>query len=210
MVADIPITQTLTSPRYSRANRLVDLVAIFEPEVQVCHWPRPSDPRITHYLMALESKSIGGFRQVVTAGKPIFLPGLPNLPARDVLATDLNFLIAVYSDLLGCPRVGLRFERLDRAMCPGFHVDRLGIRLICTYCGPGTEWLKDQSIDRHRLADIDTAAADICEAPVFALVLLKGTLWQGNQQGGAIHRSPTVPPGNERRVLVTLDALWTS
>lgn len=42
--------------------------------------------------------------------------------------------------------------------------------------------------------------------PPFSVVLLKGSLWQGNGCRGIVHRSPAValPP----RVLVALDAGW--
>ncbi|MGF1615580.1 MAG: DUF1826 domain-containing protein [Gammaproteobacteria bacterium] len=203
-------TAAPTSSHTYQADRLVDLVAIFEPEVQVCYWPRPCNLQIARYLMTFEPNRTSGFRQVVRSGKPVSPLSMPNLPGYDTLTSDLDFLIGVYSELLGCPAVGLRFERLNRAMCPGFHVDRLGIRLICTYHGPGTQWLGDQSIDRHQLRDIDITTTAIEEAPTFALVLLKGTLWQGNGHRGAIHRSPTVPAGIGHRVLATMDALWSS
>jgi hypothetical protein len=46
-------------------------------------------------------------------------------------------------------------------------------------------------------------------AEPFDLVLLKGCAWPGNEQRGAIHRSPMVPTEVRPRVLVTIDALWT-
>ncbi|MEZ0288780.1 MAG: DUF1826 domain-containing protein, partial [Methylophilus sp.] len=45
------------------------------------------------------------------------------------------------------------------------------------------------------------------QAPQQALVLLKGSLWQGNQQAGAIHRSPPMP-ADATRVVLALDAIW--
>jgi len=36
---------------------------------------------------------------------------------------------------------GTRITTLDRAMCPRFHVDRVPVRLIVTWGGPGTQWL---------------------------------------------------------------------
>lgn len=52
---------------------------------------------------------------------------------------DLALLREVISDLLGCAVVGLRLARINRAMCPGWHVDRAGIRLVCAYQGPATQ-----------------------------------------------------------------------
>lgn len=57
----------------------------------------------------------------------------------------------IVCELMGCSEVGLRFACVGRAMCPGRHIDRTSIRLVCTYQGPGTEWLDDQSIERSDL-----------------------------------------------------------
>jgi len=40
-----------------------------------------------------------------------------------------------------------------------------------------------------------------------ALVLLKGSRWQGNGHAGVIHRSPEIAPGSTR-VILALDAMW--
>jgi hypothetical protein len=87
-------------------------------------------------------------------------------------------------------------------------VDRTGIRLLCTYRGPGTQWLPDAGVDRQRLQEVPGDYPAVAEAPAFAVVLLKGSAWPGNESRGAIHRSPPVPAGAAPRVLLTLDALW--
>ena len=35
----------------------------------------------------------------------------------------------------------MRLVSTSAPMCPRFHTDHVGVRLICTYVGPGTEWL---------------------------------------------------------------------
>jgi hypothetical protein len=191
------------------ADTMADLTAIFEPETQVCVHPRPRIPEIEGYLAEPALGSWRGLRQVANRRaeadwRPTGLP-LPPGQGREALARDLLFLMELYADLLGCPRLGLRLESLDRAMCPGWHRDRTGIRLLCTYRGPGTEWLDDTHQDLEPLNAPDRAEAT-GRAKAFDIVLLKGTLWQGNGNWGAIHRSPE--PDGARRVLFALDALW--
>jgi hypothetical protein len=202
------------------AEGLADLVAVFEPEVQILVHPRPPDPQIAAYLDLANSWRLG-YRRVLDnaqslAGSGPAAPTWPDLPGREALLADIRHLSEVYRDLLDCERLGLRFESLDRAMCPGFHRDHTGIRLVCTYRGPGTEWLDDAGLDpqpcpspgaRPSFAAPAEASA-IGRAPAFAVVLLKGTLWQGNAGRGAIHRSPVPPPGGGSRYLLALDALW--
>ncbi len=202
------------------AERSADLVTIFEPQVQVLVLPRPIDPAIAAFLDAADPTRLG-LRRVADGPHRLTGPDAPTwpaLPGRAALIADLRYVAEMYEDLLGCERLGLRFESLDRAMCPGFHRDQTGIRLVCTYRGPGTEWLDDCDALRHadteagplRVGSIGTDAAQsaIGRAPAFAIVLLKGTLWQGNAGRGAIHRSPAPPFGGGRRYLLTLDALW--
>lgn len=189
-----------------RVARVADLVDIFAPEVQVCVLPRAADPRIAAALQSAAARGFGGLRRVVGAADTpprIDLPGLEG-PAT-ALARDIAALTELYTDLLGCPAVGVRLEALDRAMCPGWHSDRTGIRLLCTYRGPGTEWLDDTGIDRGRLRALQPMPPSD-RAAAFDIVLLKGSLWQGNAGRGAIHRSPA--PRDGIRYLLALDALW--
>lgn len=108
---------------------------------------------------------------------------------------------------------------VNRAMCPRFHVDHVGIRLLCTYRGPATEWLEDACADRSKLGPAPPDVSDensgvvlnpagIHRAAPYAIVLLKGSRWQGNEGRGIIHRSPIVPSNTVPRVLLSLDALW--
>ena len=120
-------------------------------------------------------------------------------------------------DLLDAPSIGLRLEVIRQAMCPRLHVDRVGIRMLCTYRGAGTEWVEERDVDRRFLgagagglpddaSGLLRAGYRIESIPPYTVALLKGTLWQGNAGRGIVHRSPAVP--YPPRVLVALDAGW--
>ena len=195
-------------PTWHRVPELADLVEIFDPGVQVCTWRRESDPGIEAYLSQLHQTSELQRIETLSPALPPKLEGLPEGPGRAALIADLSLLRDVVSELLGCVAVGLRFARIGRAMCPGWHSDRTGIRLVCTYQGPGTQWLDDQSVDRRDLQSDNAENGDFVEARPGEIVLLKGSLWQGNDKCGAIHRSPDLGPAEPLRTLVTLDPLW--
>jgi hypothetical protein len=138
------------------------------------------------------------------------------LPGYRAFCKDVAALTALYCDLFELKRVGLRLNTLDHAMCPKFHVDSVTCRLVCTYGGIGTEWLEDAYADRRKLGSgsgglndelsgliLDTNA--IHKMPPYAIGLLKGRLWEGNEQHGAIHRSPKLALNSPRRLLLTLD-----
>lgn len=197
-----PIQVSPSSYAYE-AHALSDLRAILEPEVQICWWPRTPKPGLKAELDSARFAPRPVLDQVVQADDR------PNLDIPDALAADVASLMTFYRDLLGCPTIALRLNAIDKTMCPRFHVDRTGIRLICTYRGPGTLWFDDAAIDRSQLQDITEEHPAVAQVPTFAIALLKGAAWPGNEEHGAIHRSPPVPPG-VTRVLLTLDALWPS
>lgn len=199
-----------------------DLVCVFEPNVQVVCLEREPNLLIESALDDLaRAGTLGsGFRTALPADAPLGKNALPGLPDCGALQADIALLLELHADLLGSPAMGLRFEVVKRATCPRFHVDRVGIRLLCTYRGPATEWLDDVGADRSRLGGGAGRLSDeasglirdrtrVGRAKPFDLVLLKGCAWPGNEQLGAIHRSPAVPIEVTPRVLVAIDALWT-
>lgn len=200
-----------------------ELAAIFEAVTQIAVLPRAVDAGISAYLaQAAKSGRLGsGLCAVLRVGQGPVRPelGLPDLPGREALADDVAGLAELYGDLLGCDAVGLRLEVIERAMCPRFHVDHVGLRMLCTYRGPGTEWLDDAAADLAFLGARSGGLPDeasglvrdprgVHVVPPFAVALLKGDRWQGNAGRGIIHRSPAVPVDLAPRVLVAIDAIW--
>jgi hypothetical protein len=109
--------------------------------------------------------------------------------------------------LLGARRIGLRLRVLDKAMCPRFHVDHVPVRLITTYAGVGSQWLKEGAMDRQQLGQANAEPqAQIQQLKSGEVALLKGEKWHGNEGFGLIHRSPQ-PAAGERRLILTLDWL---
>lgn len=200
--ADGPATSAVHS-----VHELADVVGIFAPAVQVCVFRRPPRVRLqTALAQQAESGALTGFRRVVETVRPLPVLPLPQGVIAAGAAQELGFLVEVFGELLGCPRIGLRLELLDRPMCPRWHRDHNGIRLLCTWLGPGTEWLDDAGSPVTDPAQIPGETSPSGRAAPFDLVLLKGGLWQGNAERGAIHRSPD--PAGTARCLVALDALW--
>ena len=202
-----------------RRDSMLDLIQIFEPDRQVVVVNRPRIPVADAYLQAIAARLGSGFRYAMKAEERFPAHLLPEHPERMAFAADIDFLIEIFCDLLGCPQVGVRLEVMQHAMCPRFHIDHTGIRLLCTYRGPGTEWLEDSCADRSKLgpasAGIEDEASGIILDPAgihriapYAIALLKGTRWQGNSGRGVIHRSPQVPMSSGPRIMLALDGLW--
>ena len=86
---------------------------------------------------------------------------------------------------------------------------------MTTYLGPGSEWLHHDAVDRSKLglgsrgkSDLESGLIrtpqDIQQLNRGDVALLKGELWEGNEDAGLVHRSPGVAKG-DLRLLVTLD-----
>ena len=94
----------------------------------------------------------------VDARRPIVEPliaPLSSKPARDFLRDDLTFLVREFGRVLGHPRlrVGLAVVRSDS--CRKLHTDYVTLRMLCTYAGPGTEWLRNDDVRRQNLERVD-------------------------------------------------------
>lgn len=194
---------------------MVALSTIHAPEKNAVILRRPLPPSLS---------SAAAERLEVRA--PPLLLDLPPAPDRvelaawlssPALAQDLAFWVEVLADLTEAESVGVRLARLERAMCPRFHFDRVALRLVLTYAGRGTELVAHEDVDRRRLGHAAAGQTDetsgllapsarIHRAQAGDVVLLKGEGWPGNQGRGAVHRSPAATPAAPRLVL-TLDPL---
>lgn len=136
--------------------------------------------------------------------------GFSDLEGYEGFIADVSWLVSAFSCLLGARRIGLRLRVLDKAMCPRFHVDHVPVRLITSYAGIGSQWLKEGVMDRRQLSKPEAEPQDdslIQQIASGDVALLKGEKWYGNEGFGLIHRSPQPAPG-ERRLILTLD--WLS
>jgi hypothetical protein len=132
---------------------------------------------------------------------------LPAPAPADLLLdlTDLAEAFAMIDD--GGATVRMRLEALTHDGCSRWHADAVGLRLLCTYRGPGTEWLPlDGGAATARAIPRD--APPPC-APARlgtgAVAILKGEAYRGNEEGGCIHRSPPAGPGPRARLLLCID-----
>jgi hypothetical protein len=133
-----------------------------------------------------------------------------DLPAFENWRADLRQLAALFFSISLGRDVTLRLETTATDGCRRFHVDQTHLRLLCTYRGPGTEWLPDAQVDRVALADGAPNAGIVrCGEPArfqpFWVGILKGGAYPGNAGHGLVHRSPPIAGTGQTRVLFCLD-----
>ncbi len=170
------------------ADQTSDLVQVFELGVSAVIYPR----RLTGDLLADVEQLIStvAARKVVVSVTDASPAGVASaLGVPPALGADIAFWVGLVAEICDVPLVGIRLARCEAPMCPQFHTDRVMLRAVLTYVGPGTEVL--------------AAGAERWCAGAGDLVLLKGELWP-SEVGAAVHRSP----GHDGpRLVLTLDPL---
>jgi hypothetical protein len=112
----------------------------------------------------------------------------------------------------GAQRLQLRLERIEEPMCRLFHVDRVGVRVLCTLAGAGTEYLPEAACDRRLLGTGSNAAvldwSAIRQVPAGDVLAFRGSPYRVGEsfpRGGLIHRSPPASP-SQPRCLLAIDS----
>jgi hypothetical protein len=130
---------------------------------------------------------------------------LHSLP-RSLDATLLDWLVADIEncarrlcDMAGSDFAAVRLEKTTDRTCPRFHVDSVTMRLLCTYCGPGTEWADPNTAYSVNFGEPFDEML-VHQVPAEAIVIYGGA----NASAGLHplwHRSPAVPQGKTRLLL---------
>jgi Protein of unknown function (DUF1826) len=109
------------------------------------------------------------------------------------LGEDVALLGRLFATLTGSSTVRLRLEHIADNACRRHHVDAVGLRLLCTYAGLGTEWI-DPGGPARRMA-------------TFEVGVFKGSAFPDTATR-VLHRSPPVehlPPSRRSRLLLCID-----
>lgn len=121
--------------------------------------------------------------------------GMPGGLPRKLLLADMVQLARRLVDLSGCPCLRLGLERQQAeggASSPTrsrWHREPGSLRLLCSYQGPGCEWVPPQHADRA-LARPYGEAPQALRSTAFEVALFKGASWPGAPDGGLVHRAP--------------------
>jgi hypothetical protein len=184
------------------------LIQVLRPEVNLAVWDRTLPGSLAPGLRALCDAA--PFAAVVE-GEPE--GALDALAAKLPAAAPLDLLLdirALAIAFAGIAETGgavrIRLEAITGPGCHRWHADAVGLRLLCAYRGPGTEWLPIAG--GARIArDLDPKALPCGRAQIAtgAVAILKGEGYPGNAGFGCIHRSPPAGPGARTRLLLCLD-----
>lgn len=200
------------------AGQQADVLSrILEPDVNLSLWQRPPQSAISAELSLLRAVHLPDVRcRTSRLSFDDDVSALLREQGLDPLAfphwrRDLCRLATAFFGLSGERNVVLRLETTAEDGCRRFHVDRTRLRLLCTYRGPGTEWLTDAQVDRVAQAtgapnDEIVRFGEPARFEPFWVGVMKGEIYPGNAGRGLVHRSPPVAGSGQVRVLACLDS----
>lgn len=203
----------LKKPIAITGGRAECLTEIFRDEVNLTVWNRALRPGVSQFAAELTGCA-GQMERFISLSEgdsaAMVLPGWAlEMDGAEAWVADADQLIGMYRCLFEPDTVGLRLHVLKGTMCPRFHVDRVPVRLLCTYQGVGTEWLQEERVTRPDkpgpLPDQPVVDSNVNRLATGAIGLLKGEAWEGNEGRGLVHRSPA--PGDSPRLVLALDWL---
>lgn len=128
---------------------------------------------------------------------------------KDIFISDIVRLYTLFTSQTVRKRVRMQIEVVESDMCRYFHIDNYRQRLLCTYRGPGTEWLDPDNVNldclgkgcnNHIAKDMDK----INRAKTFEVLLIKGAKYEGKDKS-VVHRSPPIKKDRLKRILLKID-----
>lgn len=211
----LPTTQWALPEHAAGDNDISVLPRIFEDAINIAIFQRPLPADIAFSAQAqCQTERAWQYSWLGHPDEAFTADLMSRLPAPDAatpLVEDMAMIAEAIAFLFDTQTVGIRLRLLNSAMCPRFHCDNLPVRMVTTYCGPGSEWLPEFAINREGLGaphpdrpDIVTDAAAIQRLSPGDIALIKGSGWVGCEERGLVHRSPALENGS-KRLLMSID-----
>lgn len=194
------------APRALFGPAAAALDGIGHPGTNLSVWTRQLPPCLQRASAGLIEVAADPLCLYVTAGEAGTL--LPDLLASAALAADIAALAEHFLRISGSTRAHIELEVVRHDACRFFHVDQVRLRLLCSYVGPGTEWISEDNLNRAALGTGNNAAVVRDPARVHRLETGWVGLFRGEKAApgqGVVHRSPPIRRTGEKRLLLRID-----
>ena len=191
----------------------IGLTHILRPEINLAVWQRDVPSAISTWLsrfggedLLTQSHDIDRPLRIEDVAATLLSELRGSDPAAEcgvaALAHDAKELAQFFAQLSGSSTVRLRLDWVTEQQCPRIHADRVSMRLLCTYRGPGTEWIaNDVTLPSP---DVQPPESLLHRVGTGDVVIMKGLLDDGCASP-LRHRSPPLKGSAEWRLLLTLD-----
>lgn len=191
------------------AVTLEDLDQIHAPAVELVIWERRLAAGLSEWLADLHPEQCPDGRLLVPAEacRAAFRDLLdeaetPAGAMRDAFLADLVSLSEAFCRTMDAAFVDIRLETIRHDGCWKYHRDHVPARLLTTYRGPGTQWVRPEYSDAA--LSQQTAYSDPVEQfTEHAVGLFKGS--KAERGRGIVHRSPPIVGTGATRILLCLN-----
>jgi hypothetical protein len=203
--------------RYKMSDNPDVLFEINNDDLNLCLWQRKQDHRTLSEVATFRPFQLRD-RRIATTQKTfekdietIMIDQLVDPSLCCVLRADLQRLANIFFSVSLSSDTRFRLFTTIDDDCRRFHVDYQHLRMICTYQGPGTEWLTDDQANRAAYA-AGAPNEDIIRfgAPsrfeTSWVGFMKDDGFPGNRGGGFMHRSPSLAGSQDVRVVFCLES----
>ncbi len=140
------------SPSENVSSVCSGLSAIRNAGVNFAVWERAPDPRCEPAIRALLSTPCEVALDFNPATRTEINEAIAEITrtwctpaAASALAEDIWLLVKLFSEIADSQHARVRLERIEDNGCLLFHADSLRLRMLCTYAGPGTEWVHNDN-----------------------------------------------------------------
>lgn len=185
------------------------LAAINKPDTDLVIWARAFPLCLTAWLERLDASCLPDLRVLVRSGdfRAAVEPhlddcGMPPGDMRDLLIGDAGALVSAFSEVTRSDLVDVRLERVNNDACWKFHRDSVEARLLTTYRGPGTEWVRPVQAERA-LQEQKQFKGTLEHLRMHDVAIFKGSCAGAGK--GIVHRSPPVSGTGDTRLLLCLN-----
>lgn len=187
----------------------VGLDHIKETDMQLVIWQRSLPSGFQDWIDEADAECLPDIRILIKHNElqPALEPlldscGLRASEMRDQLIADVNDLVIAFSNIIQSNDVDVRLQRVSHDACWKFHRDSVETRLVTTYRGPTTEWVRheyaEQAIQKQR--EFEGPLEHLGEGDV---AIFKGSC--ANPNRGIVHRSPPIIGTGLTRLLLCLN-----
>jgi hypothetical protein len=198
-----------SEPEILTTNNEQDLTRINLPNTQMVLWQRRLLKDLKFWLKQIDLGCLPNLR-IVTKPKELKSImhslfddyGMPNTKMRSYLIEDIEKLVFLFADIINNSQVDVRFESLDHDGCWKFHRDSVKTRLVTTYLGPTTEWVKNQSAEQALRSQREY------QGPIEHFQTYEVGVFKGSRVclgSGIVHRSPPISKSGKTRLLLCLN-----
>ncbi|MBC8188689.1 MAG: DUF1826 domain-containing protein [Proteobacteria bacterium] len=185
------------------------LAAINNPGTELVVWRRALPLCLQTWLERMDASRLPDIRVLVRpndlrrAVEPRLNDcGLPPGDMRNLLLSDVDDLVSAFARITQSDLVNVRLERVSHDACWRFHRDCVEARLLTTYRGPATEWVRpihaEQALRRQKRF----------KGPLERLHIHDVAMFKGNcaeTGSGIVHRSPPIAGTGQTRLLLCLN-----